>query len=110
MKRVLLVGGSKHGQWIEVPDSDYVIRVAKPMDNIPIYNEENPYSVPSVLDMTETYWLEKFPIEIQELRCVVPAAIWTGFHGIDKTRATVHAIFQRDIAEMFSSKDWAQWS
>lgn len=109
MKRVLLVGGSKHGQWIEVPDPDYVIRVAKPMNPLSVWNPDPELDV-SILDMSEDYWVEKIPIEMQELRCLIQAGIWTGLHGIDKTRATVHAIFQRDIAEMFSSKDWAQWS
>jgi hypothetical protein len=99
-----------HGRWIEVDKRDYVIRVPKPLDTSAVWSSEpESLAVPSVLDLTETYWVETLPIEINELRVVVKAGIWTSLHGVDKTKATVHAIFQRDIAEMFSEKVWNEW-
>lgn len=99
-----------HGRWIEVDKRDYVIRVPKPLDTSAVW-DPNPdsLSVPSVLDLTETYWVETIPVEINELRTVVKAGIWTSLHGVEKTKALVNALFQRDIADTFSEKMWSEW-
>lgn len=103
--KTLFVGGSKHGQWGDIPSNTFAWKVLAPATTW------TPDGDSGVLpDPTETYWIDKVPIEINDLRCVVRTAVWTGLpRGIDKTRAVVSAIFQRDIAEMFSERSWDEW-
>lgn len=103
-KRVLLVGGSRHGTWVDIPMSHYTVRLPKP--TVLGYGSETDL----LPDFIENYWVEKVPVEINELRCVILAGIWTGFHGVDKTKALVHALFQRDIVEKFDERGWDEWA
>jgi len=91
---------------MEVDRRAWNVRVAKPMSVTSALYTSDDTLLP---DLTETYHIERIPIQMQDMRCVVEAAIWSELWGIDKTKATVYAIFQRDIAEMFKEDGWSAW-
>jgi hypothetical protein len=107
MRRVLLVGGSRHGQWMEVDRRAWNVKVPKPAP-IPSFASED-YTTIDYLDYTEIYNIERVPIQFEGLRCVVEAGIWSDLYGIERSKAVVAAIFQRDIAEQFKESGWDAW-
>lgn len=94
-----------HGRWIEIDKREYVIRVPKPLDISAVWSED-PLTVSPLDDLVENYWVETVPFEINELRTVIQVGVWTSLHGVEKTKAMIHAVFQRDIAETFGEKGW----
>ena len=106
MKRVLLVGGSRHGQWMNVDRRDWTVRIPKP---VPISALAAGYDTTDILDYTEVYTIERVPIQFEGMRCVVEAGIWSDLYGIERSKAVVAAIFQRDIAEQFKESGWGAW-
>lgn len=109
-KRVLAVGGSRHGQWMDVDDKAWVWRVAKPSQPLSIADIQDPTSLSvEVPDLHETYYIERMPIAMEDFRCVVLCGIDSGLFGNARTRAVISAIFQRDIAEQFREGSWDTW-
>lgn len=106
MRRVLLVGGSSHGKWMEVDRRDWTVRIPKP---IPISALAAGYDTTDILDYTEVYSIERIPIQFEGMRCVIEAGIWSELYGIERTKAIIAAMFQRDIAEQFKESSWDAW-
>lgn len=105
MKRVLLVGGQRHGEWVQVEDNAWTFRVMR--ENRPIW-DYNPESVEVPFEQ-DVYHLEKVPIDFQGVRAVIPTMILSGLFGTEKSLKVIQAIFQRDIAELFRTGEWDEF-
>lgn len=105
MKRILLVGGTRHGQWMNVDRKLWNVRV-------PVANPVDIYSLDTGIPFeTEVYIIERVPISFSLLNSVVECGIHDSlpFASVEKDRAIVSAIFQRDIADTFKEGGWAAW-
>lgn len=103
-KRILLVGGTRHGQWMDVERRSWNVKIPK----------ANPVNIFSMEDTDfgyEIYTIEKVPISFSTLTSVVECGIHEDlpFASTEKDRAIVSAIFQRDIAQTFKEGGWGQW-
>lgn len=105
MKRVLLVGGSRHGEWVQVEDNAWTFRV---MREEPFPRVYDPESIEVQFEQ-DVYHLEKTPIDMQGVRAVIPTMILSGLYGTEKALKVIQAIFQRDVAEMFKTGDWDEF-
>lgn len=103
MKRVLLVGGSSHGKWMDVDRREWNVRIPKPVS---VSTLAAGYDTTDLLDYTEIYHIERVPIQFEGMRCVIEAGIWSELYGIERTKAIIAALFQRDIAEQFRETGW----
>lgn len=104
MKRVLLVGGSRHGQWLEVARTAASVKVT-------VANPVNIFDLGDSGLGTEVYYIERVPVQFEMLRTVVLCGSHESlpWNSVEKAKMVVAALFQRDIAETFREGEWHTW-